>query len=57
MLSSQSIDGNFLILQPGQSGEATRIIPPSDADIEAMKAGLSPADILLPQTAVTVQRI
>lgn len=57
MLSSQSIDGNFLILQPGKSGEATRIIPPSDADIEAMKAGLSPADILLPQTAVTIQRI
>ncbi|EMS78734.1 AAA family ATPase [Desulfotignum phosphitoxidans] len=57
MLSSQSIDGNFLILQPGQSGEATRITPPSEADIEAMKAGLSPADILLPQTAVTVQRI
>ncbi len=57
MLSNQSIDGNFLILQPGQSGEATRIIPPTEADIEAMKAGLSPADILLPQTAVTVQRI
>jgi predicted ATPase len=57
MLSSRSIDGNFLILQPGQGGEATRIIPPSDDDIEAMQAGLSPADILLPQTAVTVQRI
>jgi predicted ATPase len=57
MLSNQSIDGNFLMLQPGQSGEATRIIPPSDDDIEAMKAGLSAADILLPQTAVTVQRI
>jgi predicted ATPase len=57
MLSSQSIDGNFLILQPGESGEATRITPPSEADIEAMKAGLSPADILLPQTAVSIQRI
>jgi len=57
MLSSRSIDGNFLILQPGQGGEATRVIPPSDDDIEAMRAGLSPADILLPQTAVTVQRI
>ena len=57
MLSSKSIDGNFLMLHPGQGGEATKITPPSDADIEAMRAGLSPADILLPQTGITVQRI
>ncbi len=57
MLANKSIDGNFLILQPGQGGEATKVVPPSDADIEAMRAGLSAADILLPQTAVTVQRI
>lgn len=57
MLSSKSIDGNFLMLQPGQGGEATKIISPSDEDIAAMQAGLSPADILLPQTSVTVQRI
>jgi predicted ATP-dependent endonuclease of OLD family len=57
MLSNTSIDGNFLILQPGQGGEATRIVPPSDADMEAMRAGLSAADILLPQTGATVQRI
>lgn len=57
MLSSKSIEGNFLMLQPGQSGEATTIAPPSDADIQAMRAGLSAADILLPQTGATVQRI
>jgi len=57
MLSSKSIDGNFLMLQPGQSGEATKIVSPSDADMEAMWSGLSAADILLPQTGVTVQRI
>lgn len=57
MLSSKSIEGNFLMLQPGQGGEATKIVPPSDADIQAMQAGLSAADILLPQTGTTVQRI
>ncbi len=57
MLSSKSIDGAFLMLQPGQGGAATRIVPPSDADIEAMRAGLSAADVLLPQTGATVQRI
>lgn len=57
MLSSKSIDGNFLMLQPGQGGEATHVVPPSKTDIKAMKAGLSPADVLLPQTGTTVQRI
>ncbi len=57
MLSNKSIDGNFLILQPGQGGEATKIIPPSDSDIAAMQAGLSAADILLPQTAESIQKI
>lgn len=57
ILSNKSIDGGFLILQPGKGGEATKIVPPSDADIEAMRAGLSAADTLLPQTAATVQRI
>jgi hypothetical protein len=57
LLSNKSIDGNFLMLQLGDGGEATKVIPPADADIEAMQAGLSAADILLPQTGVTVQRI
>jgi hypothetical protein len=57
MLSSKSIDGNFLMLQPGQGCEATQVVPPSDEDIKAMRAGLSAADVLLPQTGSTVQRI
>ena len=57
MLSSKSIEGNFLMFKPGQGGEATTIVPPSDEDIKAMRAGLSAADILLPQTGITVQRI
>jgi len=57
MLSNKSIEGNFLMLQPGLGGEATQVSPPSDADIEAMRAGLSAADVLLPQTGTTVKRI
>jgi len=57
MLSSKSMTGNFLILKPGEGGEATRIVSPSNADIKAMRAGLSPADVLLPQTGETIQRI
>jgi predicted ATPase len=57
MLSSQSIEGNFLILKPGDAGEATSIVPPTKADIEAMQAGLSPADVLLPQTSATIQKV
>ena len=57
MLSSKSIDGNFLMLHPGQGGEATQVVPPSDDDIKAMRAGLSAADVLLPQTGASVQRI
>ena len=57
MLSSKSIDGNFLMLQPGQDGEATQVTLPSKEDINAMRAGLSAADVLLPQTGTTVQKI
>ncbi len=57
LLSNKSIDGNFLILQPGKGGEATKVLLPSDAEIEAMRAGLSAADILLPQTGAMVQSI
>jgi len=57
MLSCKSITGNFLVLKPGEGGEATRILPPSTDDIAAMQAGLSPADVLLPQTGETIQRI
>ena len=57
MLSSTSIGGQFLILKPGTGGEATSITPPTDADIRAMQAGMTPADILLPQTAATIDTI
>lgn len=57
MLSDNSISGNFLMLHPGQDGEATTIRSPSEEDILAMQAGLSAADILLPQTSATIQRI
>ncbi len=57
MLSNKSIDGNFLMLKPGQGGEATQVVSPSNADIEAMRAGLSAADVLLPQTGTTVEVI
>jgi predicted ATPase len=57
MLSGKSIDGNFLILTPGVAGEATSIAVPTEADKEAMRAGLSPADVLLPKTGATIQKI
>ena len=57
MLSSNSIDGNFLILKPGEGGEATSIEAPSEEDKSAMRSGLSPADVLLPKTNSTIASI
>jgi len=57
MLANKSIDGNFLILRPGDAGEATLVEPPNEADKEAMRAGLSPADVLIPRTSSTIQRM
>jgi predicted ATPase len=57
MLSSKSIDGNFLILTPGEAGEATRIDEPTEADKKAMRAGLSPAEVLVPKTGATIKNI
>jgi predicted ATPase len=57
LLSSKSIDGNFLILTPGVAGEATRIDAPTKEDKVAMRAGLSPADVLFPKTGTTIQKI
>ncbi len=57
MLSSNSIDGNFLILRPGHAGEATSVDEPTDDDKMAMRAGLSPADVLLPKTGATIQKV
>ncbi len=57
MLSSKSIGGSFLILKPGEGGEATSIASPSKKDEDAMRAGMSPTDVLFPQTASTIRRI
>ena len=57
MLSSKSIAGRFLMLQPGLAGEATKIVAPTEKEIAAMRAGLSPADVLLPKTSLSVGSI
>jgi len=57
MLSSKSIVGRFLVLQPGRAGEATKIVAPTENEIAAMRAGLSPADVLLPKTSLSVGSI
>ena len=57
MLSSKSMVGNYLILTPGSGGESTTIQEPDEADIIALQAGLSPADVLLPKTSDMVGSI
>ena len=57
MLSNNDIDGSFLILQPGDKGESTTIETPSDDEIGALQAGMSPADILLPRTSTSIGKI
>jgi hypothetical protein len=57
MLSSMSIEGNFLILKPGTGGEATSIVGPTQDDEIAMRSGLSPADVLLPQTTAAIKAV
>lgn len=54
LLSDNSIPGNFLILMPQEHGEATIIEEPTNADLVAMKKGMSAADILLPKTSCLV---
>jgi predicted ATPase len=54
MLSSPVISGNYLILTPSPNGEGTRIGKPSSDDLSAMAAGMTPAEIMLPQTETTI---
>ncbi len=54
LLSDNSISGNFLILMPQEHGESTVIEEPTNADLIAMKAGMTAADILLPKTSLSV---
>ena len=57
MLSDKSIIGSYLILTPGTGGESTTIQEPNEMDVIAMRAGLSPADVLLPKTSDMVGSI
>ncbi|GAB4496908.1 MAG: ATP-binding protein [Anaerolineales bacterium] len=53
LLSDESIAAEEVIrLLPGKNG--TEIIPTSSAEIAALQAGLTPADVLLPSTAPTI---
>jgi predicted ATPase len=54
LLSDTSFPGSFLILTPGANGEPTTVRLPSEQDMTAMRAGMSAADILLPQTAESI---
>ena len=57
LLSNNDIDAGFLILQPGEKGESTTIETPDEDDVGALRAGMSPADILLPRTATSIGKI
>ncbi len=57
MLSNTGIQGAFLMLKPPRTGESVTILSPSKADMAAMQAGLSAADVLIPQTGAMIQRM
>ncbi len=57
LLSDTSISGTFLILNPSEHGESTKVEVPTKDDISAMKAGMSAADILLPKTSVSIGNV
>jgi len=57
LLSRNDIDGSFLILQPGERGESTTIKTPDQEEVGALRAGMSPAEILLPKTATSIGQI
>jgi len=57
LLSDTSIDGNFLILTPKEGGEATEITSPTEDQKKLLQSGVTPADILFPQTAESIGNI
>jgi predicted ATPase len=57
LLSDNSMDGYFLMLNPGIHGESTAIDMPTEQDLAALKAGMSAADILLPRTSESIGTI
>jgi predicted ATPase len=54
LLSDNSMEGQFLVLNPGKHGESTSIEMPTKEDLIALKAGMSAADILLPRTSESI---
>jgi predicted ATPase len=54
LLSDNSMEGQFLVLNPGKHGESTSIELPTEDDLAAMRAGMSAADILLPRTSESI---
>ncbi len=54
LLSDKSMEGQFLVLNPGSHGDSTSIDMPTEQDMVALKAGMSVADILLPRTSESI---
>lgn len=54
LLADKSMEGQFLILNPGSHGESTSIDMPTEQDLAALKTGMSVADILLPRTSESI---
>jgi len=57
LLSDKSMEGQFLVLNPGKHGESTSIEMPTNDDLTALKAGMSAADILLPRTSESIGKL
>lgn len=52
LLSNEGIDGRgVILLEPGGEGSTART--PKPEELEALRSGLSPAEVLLPQTRPT----
>jgi predicted ATPase len=48
LLSDKSIDGRWVIRIEG-AHEGSRLLPPSEGELDALRAGISAGDLLLPQ--------
>ncbi len=58
LLSDKSLDASsFLIIRPGEKGEASRIEALSEDDRAAIASGMSPATIVFAKTEPTVKRL
>ncbi|MDR2704848.1 MAG: AAA family ATPase [Planctomycetaceae bacterium] len=58
LLSDRSLDGKFfLIVRPGEKGESPIVEPLGEDDLQAIRAGIPPADIVFGHTKPTVGRL